>query len=300
MSDERRVMALLEEGNPAPELGDDAWTDLDAAAYLATLEQRISEMTRLETNESREDSSRRSNMRWLVAAMVVLVLGIAVVVFNQMRPLPIAGVPEIPLEGAEEHPGAAEAFSAVEAAYAAFNAGDPAWIEIRMMGSYFSDPADLEESIAQMEEGWPGYMAAEPRVEVSGCYSRGLGEWPTLVDAGVPTPTGYYFVCSTTETDSLLDIAGVSGSQTYTWVVDDSGVVAVMESGGITDADVVFFSAFEEWLDSTHPEAAAELAALRDEWGYGFGDLGTRTRIINYAEEFVAQSDVYPMEGSNS
>lgn len=290
MSAERHVMALLEEGNPAPELGDE-WTHLDAATYLATLEQRISEMTKLETNESQQDTPRQWNRPWLIAAVFVFVLGVGAFLFNQMNPASVAGPPAIPLEGAEDHPGAAEAFSAVEAAYHLFNTGDPAWTEIWWRGSdYGPSPEELEAD----RELFTVMRAVDPRYDVSGCVSKGSGEWD-IVDAGVPTPTGYYFVCETFATDRLLEVAGVYTSESIGWVVDDSSVMAV-QWGRDTEEDLVFHSAFGQWLASNHPEAADFLDAP----AYGFDDPETRSQILDYAEEFVAQSDVYPLESSDS
>jgi len=44
VSVESQVIALFEEGNPVPDLDDLETIDLDAAAYLATLSQRSSEV----------------------------------------------------------------------------------------------------------------------------------------------------------------------------------------------------------------------------------------------------------------
>ena len=280
-------MALLEEGNPAPELGDDAPIDLDALTYLAALEQRSSKMTVSETQEIREDTSRRSKKPWLVAAIVVLVLAVGVVVLNQTKTSPVAGVPEIPLEGADDHPGAAEAFTAVEAAYAMLNIGDPAFAEIRVE----------EDEIA----GYQTYLASvEPRIDVSSCQARGSGEWPGewsgVSDTG--PVAGHFFICEGMETNVLAAIAGLAAPSTLHWVVDDGAVVAVSEvgEGAFVDGDA-FNDAFEDWLGTAHPEASGR-ARL-----FGDGDLvdeEAKAELLAYAEEFVAQSEVYPLGSPDS
>ncbi len=286
MSNENHVMALLEEGNPAPELADDISTDVDAATYLAALEQRSRTMTRSETKETPEQTPRRSNMPWLVAAIVVLVLAVGVVVLNQTKTSPVAGVPAIPLEGADDHPGAAEAFIAVEAAYALLNTGDPAFAEIRVE----------EVEIA----GYQTYLArVEPRIDVSGCQARGAGEWPGewsgVSDTG--PVAGHLFVCEGMETNALAAIAGLAAPSTLHWVVDDGAVVAVSEVGGGASVDGdAFNDAFEDWLGTAHPEASGLARLFND------GDLAdeeAKADLLAYAEEFVAQSDVYPLEGSS-
>jgi len=282
VSNENHVMALLEEGNPAPELADDISTDVDAATYLAALEQRSRTMTVSETKETREQIPRRSNMPWLVAAIVVLVLAVGVAVLNQTKTSPVAGVPEIPLEGADDHPGAAEAFTAVEAAYAMLNTGDPAFAEIRVE----------EVEIA----GYQTYLArVEPRIDVSGCQARGSGEWSGVSDIG--PVAGHFFICEGMETNVLAAIAGLAAPSTLHWVVDDGAVVAVSDVGGgaFVGGDA-FNDAFEDWLGTAHPEASG-LAQL-----FSDGDLvdeEAKADLLAYAEEFVAQSDVYPLEGSS-
>lgn len=74
MSRESFVMALLEEGNPATELGDHAWSHLDATAYLATLHERSSEVTQLDTRPG--EATRRTRRGWALglSAVVAVVL----------------------------------------------------------------------------------------------------------------------------------------------------------------------------------------------------------------------------------
>ena len=55
-------------------LGSDA---LDAAAYLANLETRSSEVTQRDTKPTEQNGDKRSPMMWLVAAAAVIVIGVA-------------------------------------------------------------------------------------------------------------------------------------------------------------------------------------------------------------------------------
>jgi hypothetical protein len=284
-------MALLEEGNPVTELGDDAWTETNAATYLATLERRSSEMTQVETNKSRPDSQRFRTTPWLVAAIVAIVLGVAVVVVNQ------ANQDSTPLAGADGDPEATEAFKAVETAYLAFNTGDPAWVELRLRGSFFESQEDEDGLLSNQLAVWQEYQVANPHLEVSACASQGHGEWPDIVDEGVPAPTGYYFICETTTTDSLYDVAGVQLSETHHWVVDNGEVVAVIGgSGGETEPEA-FLDAFQSWLWQTHPEVAGELVPFFSNPEHDPGSIPT---ALEYVEEFVAQSDTYPLETNGS
>jgi hypothetical protein len=290
-------MALLEEGNPVTELGDDAWAEVTAATYLAILERRSSEMTQLETNKSRPESQRFSTTPWLVAAIAVIVLGVAIFVVNQ------ANQDSIPLAGADGNPEATDAFKAVEAAYHAFNTGDPAWVEVRVRGSFFESQEEEDAFLTQILARWPEAQAANPHLEVSGCASQGDGEWPNVVDEGVPTPSGYYFICETTATDSLYDVAGVQVSETHLWVVNNGEVVAVKGSEGDGSEADLFLYRFESWLNATHPEVNAELTPIfsdRESVTPIFSDPESVPTVLEYAEEFVAKSDIYPIETSGS
>ena len=90
MITEERVMALLTQANPEPEESFDL--DSNAAAYLATLEQRSSEVTPLNTNG--QDQKKKTLTPWLVAAAVLIVAGIGLIVVNQDDGAPLADQPE--------------------------------------------------------------------------------------------------------------------------------------------------------------------------------------------------------------
>jgi hypothetical protein len=69
VSDERLVMALLAEGNPATEVAEDASTGIPAATYLATLERRSSDMTQLDTKDS---PGPGRGIAWGIAGLAVI------------------------------------------------------------------------------------------------------------------------------------------------------------------------------------------------------------------------------------
>ncbi|MEX1125776.1 MAG: hypothetical protein WD895_04835 [Acidimicrobiia bacterium] len=291
MSDQRLVMALLEEGNPAIELEDDAWTEMNAATYLATIERRSSGLTQLETKKSQGGSKRPSTTRWLVAAIAVIALGVAGIVVR-------SGGSAIPLTGDEGDPQAVEAFKAVEAAYSLFNTGDPAWIEIRLRGSFFDSP-QTEDEIATQLALFHARQAANADIEVSGCVSRGHGEWPDVVDSGVPAPVGHHFICEATTSDSLKEPAGIRLAETYLWVVDDGTVVAVRTFEDTTE-QTDFVQAFHDWLEETHPDVFANMVFLGSGTFDFFPDAESVPAALEYLDEFLAQSDIYPLTTSGS
>lgn len=81
MKTEERVMTYLTESNPIPDPDSIDLAETGGAAYLATLEQRSSAVTQLDTRETKEEKSG-TKAAWLVAAAVV-VAGVAVILLNQ-------------------------------------------------------------------------------------------------------------------------------------------------------------------------------------------------------------------------
>lgn len=81
MNTEDRVMAVLGRANPMPE-DDPLELDTDAVTYLATLEQRSSEVTQLDTRPKEQDKFSRWTLIG-VAAAAVLILGTALVLMTR-------------------------------------------------------------------------------------------------------------------------------------------------------------------------------------------------------------------------
>ncbi len=85
MSTESQVMALLEEGNPATEIPEAAWAGTTASDYLATLNTRSSNVTLLEPRQTEETRERTRSVRWIAAAIAVVVIGVTAFLISQRR-----------------------------------------------------------------------------------------------------------------------------------------------------------------------------------------------------------------------
>ena len=83
MSIESRALALFEEANPVPDIEELAALDVEAAAYLATLTDRSSEMTQLDTKPPLETEKKTNPLIWVAAAAVVVILGVVLVFANR-------------------------------------------------------------------------------------------------------------------------------------------------------------------------------------------------------------------------
>jgi len=94
---EERVMELFAEDNPIPSIDDLDLAHPGSPAYLATLEQRSSEVTQLDTKaKDSKEKKKRNATAFLVAAAVVIVAGIGFMVSNNSDPADVAGTPASP------------------------------------------------------------------------------------------------------------------------------------------------------------------------------------------------------------
>ena len=82
MITQERVLELYDSANPVKD-AESMMAELGAASYLATLEQRSSEMTRLDTTTKDETIVKRPPAVWMVAAIIVLVFGLAAIFVSQ-------------------------------------------------------------------------------------------------------------------------------------------------------------------------------------------------------------------------
>lgn len=83
MSNEATVLALFEEANPVPQEQITDETYIEPATYLATLQQRSSEVTKL---DERTQGPTETNHRWRIvaaAAVLAILAGVAIVLLNQ-------------------------------------------------------------------------------------------------------------------------------------------------------------------------------------------------------------------------
>jgi len=96
---EDRLMAMYANANPIELVDLLDMVGVDHAAYLATLEQRSSDMTKSDTKPTEPTSTKRSMVPWLIAAGVAAVIGIAIIISAQNteeapvvdQPTPTAG-----------------------------------------------------------------------------------------------------------------------------------------------------------------------------------------------------------------
>lgn len=100
MSLEDRVMELYAESNPFPSAESLGLVAEEATEYLASLDARSSEVTRLETRYEEETNRSRSVMPWLAAALLAVVAGVAIILMTNDSETPVATTPTTIVESA--------------------------------------------------------------------------------------------------------------------------------------------------------------------------------------------------------
>lgn len=139
MITEQRVMAILADSNPVPDVEELDLVQLGTASYLADLEQRSSEVTQLDkkTQTTEKDGNRR--LIAVLAASVVVILGVVLVIL-QSDSDPVADdtvVTTVPEDGSAEESARVVARTALLTSYAdASNSGDAATIMSLFTNSY--------------------------------------------------------------------------------------------------------------------------------------------------------------------
>ena len=276
MSTESQVMALLEEGNPETEISETAWSETTATAYLATLEQRSSEVTQLDTKQTDPTSSKRSMMPWLIAAALAAVVGVAIIVSNQNSgEVPVVDEPT-PTTVVDAAPttAAGPAVDPVEIGESYINAIDEwdsdAALALLAPGAVM---ASLAESPTEIAAVFDFYRASDWRWTVSECQQTNVGE-PAEVRCIYTNQNAWA---------RALDVEPGGGA--YEFVITDGEIGEVRQ----IHADSPEWGIFTLWVMNNHnadflvlvpdgccrPSVTPEAIVL---WG-------------QYTEEFVAEQD---------
>ena len=197
------------------------------------------------------------------AAMLVLIFGIGTWV----------------IVGGSEGDDVAAEVSVVLSQYEAWNNGD-----------YDGWSATLTEELAQEETGggFPYILFnSNQQIEVvEPCRVIGT------------SPVGESTVqCVTTVRSDFYGPAGIAESVTETFVVNAEGKISSIDSDGeCCSAQFEHNRKFWQWLRSAYPDVHEEIKPFDGESLPGWrGDPADMLIAVQYVEEFVAQSDAYPI-----
>jgi len=272
---ETELFALFEEGNPVPDLDGLGSVALDAAAYLATLEQRSSDMTQLDTKAKDNKEKKKNGMAFLVAAAVVIVAGIGFMVVNQGDET-LADAPEL---------------SVVIANLEAWNSGD-----------YDGYLATFTVEAAQGDWGPDGnYGRGEPAHNLPQVLMNANSRIELVEPCRVieTSQTGESTVqCLTIERNDWSGPAGITTSATQTFVVNAENKISRVDTyygAGLRDVSA-YSAGFWLWLQVAHPGVYEEIKPINHGNLPGWPrDEADMLIAVQYVDGFVAQTDDYPI-----
>lgn len=250
MSDERLVMALLAEGNPATEVAQGASTRVPAATYLATLQQRSSDMTKTDQPVTTKGPGPGRGLAWVLAAFVgILAIGGLYFAFAGDEP-DMAGTPDDPVATATAF---LEAYTKgdVDTA-AAFLAADAhfAYTRLADTGSFSGDFGDLGVEglslIARFDEA------------VGMTWLPGPCELQSSTSAGSNVVCPYDFHGFHSDERGLGPYSGSA----YRITILDEKITSFIDTPDPEDGSawvVENWDAFTSWVRETHPQDWATL-----------------------------------------
>jgi hypothetical protein len=236
---ETQVLALFEEGNPVPDLDTLEPVDIDAAAYLATLEQRSTKVNQTVTKSEKRNDRKRSRSLWLVAAaVVVLVAGASIIFVNQNDEDSVAS---------QQAFGSALALDVTRSFIAAFNAGElPEMLALFTDDATYSDSSTPVSARPDWEPQLAWFIAMETMLLSSTCAA---GDEIPGVSVTVTCEYGSQDAVRLAA-DSIVDIKA-------TLTIVPGGIQDLHEnSDGSLDDYGVAGEPFNIWLEANHPEDA--------------------------------------------
>lgn len=264
MNTQDRVWTLLIEANPVPSVDVYATSETDVTAALTELEERSSAMTQTKKRTGQVESRRGPAIRWMAGAAVAVLAGAIFLTTWQGTPQP-----EV---------------AAVMDAIDVFNSGDgEAWREA-------FDPSAEEVSEPWAFDGGLYYthdvmMAANEQLTViEPCEVTGTD--PTVVE------------CVIAEVNDWHGKAGITHDVVTEFELNDEMLITSWNFGyGCCEDEFAFNRAFWFWLSVAHADVAPLIRPVDGESFPGFErDPEHMAVAIQYVDEFLAQSDEYPVD----
>ena len=297
-----QAVEALRMANPAVDVRHLPDHTLAASVLLEDTARRMDMKTQHTTVTKLEPRGPRRR-GWLIAAAIfaaVLAVGtVATVVVSLGDDPDVANTPSttiqsapenIPLSGVTDE-AAVEAFTAVEAAYIAYNSGEAAtWAVARSSGPGLPAEA-LAEEISLVTDISLAEHAAGAHIEITNCESHGFGDWPT---EGGPD-TGFRYSCHSTQTDAFHDPAGMVLAEITEWIVADGVIFAASgkDAGQVDGFDTWnrFMRRYLVWLEAEHTDVWAELELIDNLPFSIYPAAVSIPTALEYIDEFVASQN---------
>lgn len=226
-----------------------------------------------------ERKTRRPRTPWIIsaAAMLIAVVAIGALIFTMGGSDDAATEPTAPVTTTRAIATDEAAIDVVLASVAARNNGDiDAWMAT-LGGEELS-------GVVAYPDLFESYFAAKSNVTIlEPCKVIGVG----LIGETIVQ-------CETSYSDDFLGAGGVLERGASLFYVLDSKVER-WEDGMVTNDPGDFTSQFWAWFHDTHPDEARAVGAPSDIRALETAD--GMTTALQYVDEFVAQSDAYPIGG---
>lgn len=256
MSTEAQILALFEEGNPIPDIEGVEKIDLDAAAYLATLQTRSSAMTQTRT-EPVEEKVSKPIMRWVAAAAVAVVLGVILILTGQNsqetppvdQPTPVPPTTAAPTPTTVAVPTTAAGPSTVEAG--------PTDEELIAVSAEWLTCVSIDcgPSIAPLGVDGLSLPGGGPSLDEFLAYQQAVAVVVSDVSCDAVTAGGT--VCTRTSTDAASRVWGWEYEETFRFFFDGSTITSLNYSNEHPETIDAYF----EWLDETYPSESFDCFA---------------------------------------
>lgn len=185
--------------------------------------------------------------------------------------------------------GEPEQIANVVAMYDALNAHD-----VEAYASYWAEGA----------QGWGPYIwrnskavVGSPEMEKGFEQRRAWGGQFAVSDCEL---VGETVTCHETWDDPVFGVAGITWDTDAMYLFDDQAKITAMSHSEYTSSEwSPFTQAFGPWMRSAHPEIADTYVVAGFDgsliWDNWFATPESVAEVIRLIEEFVAQSDVYPL-----
>lgn len=243
MITEDRMRVLFAEANPVPDEESIVLDERDVTAYLATLEQRSSEVTKLDTKGTSVSWVRRSATPWLAAAAVV-VLGVAVTVGG------FGGEDQQPADEVTRSLDIAERFvQGLEILDAGAVEG---LVTDEAAAMYLATFGYDETRPGSIEGMWEWIAISDMTYTFEGCRQTSMAGDPP--PTGSPADRGMFFTCDyEVENDwtRALDESPMSGH--FRLEVTDGQIVWLFESFPFTEIESTY-AMVVEWIQTEYPD----------------------------------------------
>ena len=166
-------------------------------------------------------------------------------------------------------------------------------------------------------------LDAKNRFDIDGwlmAFEGGKRQWPVFADELLMNANQHWEVvepcqvttenadgdtvveCVISNTDDFWGAGGIFDTKNQRFTVNPDGLITTKSNSFSSDRRDSFNRAFHQWLSDTHPDVYAEMdPGYITSAGPGFDtqNPGHMLVAVDYVEEFVAQSDTYPLDATD-